>query len=187
MKDNYLILHGSFASPFSNWIPWLRNEIEKVNKESVVYTPDLPSGVGYQTYENWEKLMQCYVDCGIINENTIIFAHSIAPVFISKFLIKNKVKVKKMIFVSGFNNYLGINDEYDSVNKSMYYEGIEKVHNYCDDIICLYSDNDPYVMFDVEKDFANKVADHEILIPGGGHLNAESGYERFDLLLKYIN
>lgn len=29
MKNNYIILHGSFGSPFSNWIPFLRNEIEK--------------------------------------------------------------------------------------------------------------------------------------------------------------
>lgn len=27
--DNYLLLHGSFGSPFVNWFPYLRNEIEK--------------------------------------------------------------------------------------------------------------------------------------------------------------
>lgn len=50
---NYFIIHGSFSSPFSNWIPYLRNEI--ANKELEVYTPDLPSGVGYQNYTNWKK------------------------------------------------------------------------------------------------------------------------------------
>lgn len=30
MKNNYLLVHGSFGSPFSNWIPWLRNEIENI-------------------------------------------------------------------------------------------------------------------------------------------------------------
>lgn len=28
MNSNYLIVHGSFGSPFSNWIPYLREEIE---------------------------------------------------------------------------------------------------------------------------------------------------------------
>ena len=28
MKNNYLLVHGSFGSPFSNWIPYLRKEIE---------------------------------------------------------------------------------------------------------------------------------------------------------------
>ena len=44
MKQNYLIIHGSFASPFSNWIPYLRSELEKKNLE--VYTPDFPCGGG---------------------------------------------------------------------------------------------------------------------------------------------
>lgn len=28
MKNNYLLLHGSFSSPFSNWLPWLRKELD---------------------------------------------------------------------------------------------------------------------------------------------------------------
>lgn len=185
MKNNYLLLHGSFSSPFSNWLPWLRKELD--NRQLTVYTPDLPSGVGFQNYENWEKIMKCYVECGLINEDTIIFAHSIAPVFICKFLIKNKIKVKRLIFVCGFNNYLGINEDYDAVNESMYYEDIERIHDYCDNIICFYSDNDPYVKYEAEKDFASKVADKEIIIPGGGHLNSEFGYDHFEELLDYIN
>lgn len=184
MKNNYLLLHGSFSSPFSNWLPWLRKELD--NRQLTVYTPDLPSGVGFQNYENWEKIMKCYVECGLINEDTIIFAHSIAPIFICKFLIENKIKVKKLVFVCGFNNYLGINEDYDAVNESMYLEDIERIHDYCDNIICFYSDNDPYVKYEVEKDFASKVADKEIIIPGGGHLNSESGYEKFEELLEYL-
>lgn len=187
MKQNYLLLHGSFSSPFSNWIPWLRNELESEKIGGIVYTPDLPSGVGYQNYDNWNKIMQGYVESGIINENTIIFAHSIAPVFISKFLVENKIKVKRLVLVCGFNNYLGINEEYDAVNKSMYFDNLKCIKNYCDDIICLYSDNDPYVKYEAEKAFADEITENQVIIPGGGHLNAEFGYEKFDELLKYIN
>lgn len=35
MKSNYLLVYGSFGSPFSNWIPYLRKEIE--NKDLEVY------------------------------------------------------------------------------------------------------------------------------------------------------
>lgn len=101
MKNNYLLVHGSFGSPFSNWIPYLRKEIE--NKDLEVYTPDFPTGVSYQNYENWSKLLKTYVEANIINENTIIFAHSIAPIFICKFLVENKIKVKRLVFVCGFN------------------------------------------------------------------------------------
>ena len=115
--ENYFIIHGSFGSPFGNWFSWLHDFIESEGKQ--VYVPDFPVGVGYQNYENWSKLLKYYLDLRLINENTTIIGHSIAPVFISKFLVENKVKVKKVIFVCGFNNYLGINKEYDAVNKSM--------------------------------------------------------------------
>lgn len=184
MKENYILVHGSFGSPFVNWIPYLRSEIEKAGGD--VYTPDFPTGVGYQNYENWSKLLKCYLEIGILNENTVLFAHSIAPVFLCKFLVENKIKVKKLVFVCGFNNYLGIDNDYDAVNESMYFDNLEDVKNYCDDIICLYSDNDPYVKYEVEKEFADAITDNQIIISNGGHLNSESGYEEFTKLLQYL-
>lgn len=181
---NYFILHGSFGSPQSNWIPYLRNEI--ANRELEVYTPDLPSGIGYQNYTNWENMMNEYVKVGLINENTTIYAHSIAPVFVCKFLVNNKIKIKRLISVCGFNNYLGINSEYDNVNESMYFDNLSDVKNYCNDIICYYSKNDPYVKYECEKEFADTITDKQIIIDNGGHLNAESGYTEFSELLKWL-
>ena len=122
----------------------------------------------------------------MLNENTTIYAHSIAPIFICKFLVENKLKVKRLIFVCGFNNYLGIDEEYDDVNKSMYFDNLEDIKKYCDDIVCYYSDNDPYVKYDVEKEFADMISTKQFCIHNGGHLNSESGYIEFKELLKYI-
>ena len=184
MENNYLIVHGSFGSPFVNWFPWLRKQIE--DKNCVVYTPDFPTGVGYQNYTNWEQVLETYVNAGLINENTVIFAHSIAPIFISHFLVKHKLKVKRLIFVCGFNNYLGINEEYDNVNESMYFDNLEDVKRYADEIICFYSNNDPYVKYEFEKAFADTIATKQVVIDKGGHLNAESGYSEFKELLEYL-
>lgn len=184
MNTNYFLMHGSFGSPFSNWIPWLRSEIE--SKGGIVYTPDMPTGVGIQNYESWEKIMKCYVDAGLINEETIIYAHSIAPIFVSKFLVMNRIKVKRVIFVCGFNNYLGINEDYDAVNESMYFDNLSDVKNYVSDIICYYSDNDPYVTYEAEKEFADAITQNQIIISGGGHLNSESNYSEFKELLNHM-
>lgn len=184
MKNNYLLLHGSFGNPFVNWIPWLRKELE--NRSLEVYTPDMPTGVGYQNYDNWERVLKSYVEAGIIGEETTIYAHSIAPVFICKFLIMNKIKVKRLVLVCSFNNYLGINEEYDTVNRSMYLDDLESVKEYCKDIVCFYTKNDPYVSYEAEKEFASVVADKQVIIDDGGHLNAESGYTEFLELLEYI-
>jgi len=184
MGKNYLIIHGSFGNPFSNWIPWLRKKIE--NSQFEVYTPDFPTGIGFQNYENWSSLLKVYLDCNILNENTIIFAHSIASIFVCKFLVEKKIKVKKLVFVCGFNNYLGINKEYDAVNESMFFDNLEDIKTYCDEIICYYSDNDPYVKFTVEKFFADEISTEQHVIGGGGHLNSESNYDKFDELLKHV-
>lgn len=182
--ENYLIIHGSFSSPYSNWLGWLHDFIEAEGKQ--VYVPDFPIGVGYQNYENWSKLLKYYLDLGLLNEKTTIIGHSIAPIFISKFLTKNKVKVKKLIFVCGFNNYLGIDEQYDNVNKSMYFDNLEDVKQYADEIICFYSDNDPYVRYEVEKDFADTIATEHVFLPNSGHINSESGYDTFEEIISYL-
>lgn len=182
--ENYFIIHGSFSSPHSNWIPWLHEFLESEEKQ--VYTPDFPIGVGHQNYENWNQLLIYYLNLGLINENTTIIGHSIAPVFIAKFLVEHKVKVKKLIFVCGFNNYFGINEEYDTVNGSMYFENLADVNQYADDIICFYSDNDPYVKLEAEKEFADSVSTEQILLPNAGHINSESGFNAFEEIVPYL-
>lgn len=131
-------------------------------------------------------MMNEYVRLGLINENTTIYAHSIAPVFVCKFLINNKVKIKRLISVCGFNNYLGINEEYDNVNESMYLDNLKDVKEYCNDIVCYYSKNDPYVKYEVEKEFADTISTKQVVIDDGGHLNSESGYTEFEELLNWL-
>ena len=95
IEDNYFIIHGSFGSPYSNWFGWLSDFISSDGKQ--VYVPAFPIGVGNQNYENWNKLLKVYVDLGLINEDTTIIAHSIAPVFVCKFLVENKVKINTKV------------------------------------------------------------------------------------------
>ena len=46
--------------------------------------------------------------------------------------------------------------------------------------------NDPYVKYDVEKEFADKLTDKQHVIKNGGHINAETGYTKFEEILKEI-
>lgn len=178
--SNYIIIHGSFGSKDGNWFPWLKEKLETENKSVAV--PQMPVGVGNQNFENWSKVL----DNLDINENTTIIAHSIAPIFVCKYLITNKIKVKKLIFVCGFNNYLGIAPDFDAVNEPMFIDNFENIKQYCDDIICYYSDNDPYVKFDIEKSFADTISNEQYVITNGGHINSESGYTEFEEILKVI-
>ena len=66
------------------------------------------------------------------------------------------------------------------------FHNLVDIKEYCDDIVCFYSDNDPYVSYDVEKSFADTISNEQIVIKNGGHINDESGYTKFDSILKYI-
>lgn len=178
--ENYLIIHGSFGSSEGNWFPWLKEQLEKDNKKVLV--PQMPVGIDKQNFDSWSEVLN-KID---INEFTTIIAHSIAPIFICKYLITNKIKVKKLIFVCGFNNYFGINRDFDTVNGPMYIDNYTDIKNYCDNIICYYSDNDPYVKYEVEKEFASSISNKEYVIKGGGHINSESGYTSFEAILKSL-
>ena len=65
-------------------------------------------------------------------------------------------------------------------------DDIEKVKKYANEIVCIYSNNDPYVAYEAEKDFADKVSTKQIMIENGGHLNMASGFDKFPQLLEFI-
>ncbi len=178
--EKYIILHGSFSRTDSNWFPWLSRQLESRGKTVIV--PQMPIGVGNQNFDNWSAEF----DKLNIDENTTIIAHSIGPIFVCKYLITNKIKVKKLIFVCGFNNYLGIDADYDAVNKPMFVDNLEDIKQYCNDIVCFYSDDDPYVSYDAEKAFADTIASQQICLKGAGHINAERGYTEFNEILKVL-
>ena len=181
---NYLIIHGSFETPYNNWFPWLNQQLLNENKQVVV--PYFPYGKDFQNFENWANLLDTYRKARVFNSNTVIIAHSIGCAFIVKYLLNRNMIVSKLILVAPFNNYIVDSGDYDYVNKTFYSDNLELVKDYVGEIICIYSDNDPYVKQEASKDFANKIEARKIIISNGGHLNSESGYDSFEEILKEL-
>ena len=50
----------------------------------------------------------------------------------------------------------------------------------------IQTNNDPYVKYEVEKEFADTIATEQVLIPNGGHINSESGYDTFEDIVGYL-
>jgi predicted alpha/beta hydrolase family esterase len=46
--------------------------------------------------------------------------------------------------------------------------------------------NDPYVKFEVEKDFADTISNKQYVVKNAGHINSESGYTEFNEILEEI-
>lgn len=183
MQNNYFIIHGSYGNPYKNWIPWLKKQLSKRKLDCIV--PDFPTPYK-QDYESWSKILKSYLDIGYITESTTFITHSLGGIFIAKFLLENKIKVKKIITVAGFNN-LTFDDDMSLYN-SFYMNDVDlsNLEFYCLERFSLFSDNDPYVPQGNAEKFANIINSEKVLISNAGHFNEKYGYTEFTELLKYV-
>lgn len=181
--NNYFIIHGSYGNPYKNWIPWLKSEFSKRKLNCII--PSFPSPYK-QDYESWSKILKAYLDIGYITEDTIFITHSLGGIFIAKFLIQNKVKIKRLITVAGFNNIKF--EEDNSLYDSFYIDNktLEDIKSYCLEKICIYSDNDPYVPELDAENFSKYMGAEKILINNAGHFNEKYGYKEFKEILEFI-
>ncbi|MBQ3047626.1 MAG: alpha/beta hydrolase [Clostridia bacterium] len=181
--NNYFIIHGSFGNSNEHYLPWLKNQLEK---QGEVVCLDFPIGVNIQNYKNWAKTLDPYKNK--INKNSIFITRSIGCVFAIKYIIQNNLHIKKLVSISGFNNYFVNDDNYNNVNQSMYVDNLKTFCKHCNQTICIISENDPYVDLSVLKNFANTISTKIINIKSGGHFNDESGYgEKFEEVLNIVN
>ncbi len=181
--NNYFLIHGSYGNPYKNWLPWLKSELSVRKIECIV--PHFPSPEK-QNYKCWSLILKAYLDTGCITENTTFITHSLGGIFLTKFLLENKMHIKKIIFVAAFDNLVfeKDNDLYNTfyVKKNQ----LGDLRRYCNDITCIYSSDDPYIP---EKDallFANTVCAKKVLIKNAGHFTGKSGYREFKKILEYI-
>jgi len=182
--ENYIIIHGSYGNPYKNFIPWLKKELSKRRYNCIV--PSFPTPEK-QDYESWCKVLTAYLEIGYITENTTIITHSLGGIFIVKFLLLNRVKIKKLITIAAFNN-LKFKDD-DRLYNSFYVENEEKLKElkeYSLERIGFYSNNDPYVPPEKALEFLEKIDSQAILIEKAGHFNEKAGYLEFRELLNYI-
>jgi predicted alpha/beta hydrolase family esterase len=177
---DYVIIHGSYGSPFENWFPWLFNTLLDKNKQ--VLAPQLP--IIEQDYENWDKVFSTYNQ--FIGENTSFIAHSLGPAFVLDYLIKYKKRVKNLFFAAPFYGLINI-AEFDEVNKTFFiYSDLSQARSYFKNAWCFFSDDDPYVPMTMSKAFTEQLIAETMIIPGGKHLNANAGFIEFKELLHVI-
>src|SRR5690606_33947414 len=106
----FVIFHGSFGSPETNWFSWLKKELGKLNQKVIL--PQFPvddwekvERFGEiknkkQNLKNWLNTFKKEVYPQINNEEEIIFiAHSISPLFNLHILEKFDINLKAAIWV----------------------------------------------------------------------------------------
>jgi predicted alpha/beta hydrolase family esterase len=173
-----LVVHGSYGSPDSYWLPWLRSRLEEAGTETVA--PRFPTPEG-QSLEAWRRVFDDEV--GGVGEGWLLFGHSLGVPFLFDILERCQAPVDGLFIVSGFAGLLDL-ELFDSVNRTFVDREFEwDVISRCAQTAFVYQgDDDPYVPQKWGAYLAERLHTDLRLIPGGGHLNSVSSQDKLDVL-----
>jgi len=80
------------------------------------------------------------------------------------------------------------NEDFDVLNKTLVDKAFDwnMIKSKCKKFVVINSDDDSYVPLDKGKELARKLGVELIVVNKAGHINSESGYDKFELLLEKI-
>lgn len=181
MKE-VLIFHGTGGSPQGNWFPYLKEELQKEGCQ--VFVPQFPDPREGNSLEDWLGVLKRYESR--INENTILVGHSLGGLFLLRVLERLEKPVSAAFFVA---TPVGVKPilYFDSDEKFSGFEfDWEKIRKGAGHFSVYHSDNDPYVSLGNGETLAKQLGVDLTFIPNAGHINAESGYKKFNQILEDI-
>jgi len=172
-----LILQGWKQDVNSNFYPWLKEELEK--KGYQVFLPELYTMMT-DSPEMIPQLMQIekLLD---IDEETIIFGHSITSVLAMR--LAEKYKYKSMFLIAGWD-FNDLTPEHQSYWPTPLNH--QKIKEHVKNIYCLSSENDPYMTAFTVQQMAGRLDGKFILVKGAGHFTNEYGVDKIPEILEFI-
>lgn len=177
-----LIFHGTGGSPKGNWLPWLKSELEKESYQVTI--PQFPDPREDHHLEDWLEVLKQHQSH--INEQTILIGHSLGGLFLLRVLERLEKPVEAAFFVAAPVGVKPIK-YYESDEKfSGFKFDWEKIKKGARHFKVYHSDNDPYVSLGNGEELAKLLGVDLTFITNAGHINAESGYTKFDQLLEDI-
>lgn len=178
----FILIHGAYSTPESNWFPWLTRELKKEGHEVIIPTFPTPEK---QTLTEWNKAFKPYID--ELDDNTVLVGHSLGSVFILRILEQLKTEVKASFLVAGFIKKLNV-DKFDGINQTFLKKKFnwDKIRSNCQKFVILNATDDPYVPIAQSDLLSEKLCSGNIIFSKAGHFNFDSGYKKFAKLLKFI-
>lgn len=179
---NVIIVHGTGGNPEGNWFPWLKTELEKL--ERMVLVPRFPTPKN-QSLETWLDAFRDYRR--YLNEDAVVIGHSLGTAFLLSVIEELDHRIKAAYLVAGFTGLLN-NPDFDELNKTFTVRDFdwEKIKCNCDRFHVINSDNDPYVPIQKGNELARNLGVGLTVLRGAGHINKDAGYVEFGFLLDLI-
>lgn len=181
-KREIVIIHGTYGTPDGNWFPWLQEELSYIGVTARV--PAFPSHK-YQNINSWREVFKEQI--GSLHPEMILIGHSLGSGFVLNLLEDSPCKIAAAIFVCGFTGKLGLPD-YDPQNESFVCRPFDwkTIRANAEHVFCIHGENDPYVPLSRGEELAANLDTSLTVVPGGAHLNTESGWNSFPLLLQLL-
>lgn len=175
-----IVLHGAHGGPDTNWFPWLHAALETEGIE--VLRPRLPTPQG-QSLEAWLDAYDRTTE-PLPSIPTILVGHSLGAAFALRLVERAVEPIAGLFLAAGFVGALGLPD-YDGINHSFFadpfdWAGIRaRKGRVCR---CWAGGDDPYVPLSRSQSVADRLEAPLEIVPGGGHLNDETGFNTFPQL-----
>lgn len=168
-----VLLHGTGGSPESNWLPWLKKQLEEGGYE--VWVPELPNNHTPSRHVYNDFLFGSNWDF----TNNLVVGHSSGAVSVLNLLGDKRcphIKVGAMVGAWAHMDETDLDAEQfkDLFPPDGFDFGLIK--SKADHLLFLHGDNDPLCPLDQAQWLAQETSSEIIIVPGGGHLNRSAGF-----------
>ena len=163
-----IIIHGWGGSPDTNWLPWLKTELEKRGYE--VSAPSMPD-TDAPAIGPWVKHLAEVV--GTPDKDTYFVGHSIGCQTIFRYLETIDTPVGGAVFVAGWFNLENLEDEESEKIAEPWVKtpiDISKINKVLPKSVLIISDNDPYGAFEENKQRFSELMSRVVVLPNVGHI-----------------
>ncbi len=176
---NYLIIHGIQGRAGKHWQQWLHDQLLLKQHKVIMETyphPDHPDRL------EWLETAKKSIS-SVPTENLVIVTHSLGAVTALDLIENLNGTILGLVTVAGFYRDYGaeLNSYFLSSRNINITEVKKKILK---NSVTVFGDDDPYVPQVELHALAEGLETVPIVIPAGGHLNTESGFVEFPLLLK---
>ncbi len=174
-----LIIHGIGGHAGIHWEQWLKNQLEPSHK---ILMPTLPES-NHPDRALWLHTIQELVKDEDKN-SLILIGHSLGVTTALDYIEQLDEPIAGFVGVSGFVSDYGAKfNGYFLQEKTI---DFDKVRHNVNKSVVVFGDDDPYVTQDALKEVADKLYVEPTIVKAGGHLNTETGFTEFPLLLELI-
>ncbi len=190
-KPLVILAHGLAGNNQEIWFPWFKKTMEDRGYE--VYIPNLSNSKRPKLNEWVRDLSKMKISK---NRTVFLVGHSLGGATVCQYILKNKIKISKMILVAptgpsmdakNWSNIKndGADDEQIKMIKSFNVESkkLSAIAKFVRESVVYLSDNDPYICQNVGNDYKNLKA-RTILLKGKGHFSKKAGIFEFSEILE---